>query len=562
MWNVGIGGSSYVITVKPFTQAKANGVHYTPHDLAAFLAEQTVGALKQTDGPLRILDPACGDGELLEAFFNATPVAFRSRLILEGFETDPKAWRRARRRLAGADACKTCLINGDFLSERTGDEMTYDVVIANPPYVRTQVLGAAAAQRLAARFGLSGRVDLYHAFTIGMARVLKPAGVLGLLTSNRFLTIKSGSTLRRLLRDEFELLAIHDLGDTRLFTAAVLPAILIARKGKEERAVRTTFDRIYHQSSNGDSITRDELTVLDALRDRQVSGVINTVDGLFRIQRGTLAIDDDHWTLTTAEAARWLKTVRSHQAATFGEMGQVRVGIKTTADDVFIRDDWDELPTRMSPESRLLRPLLTHVEASRWVARAGSTKKVLYPHEIANGRRVAVDLKEHPRAAAYLKSNRAQLSRRHYLIDSGRKWYEIWVPHQPHDWSRPKIVCPDISESSRFFLDTSGAVVNGDCYWITLKPDSDPDWLWLILAVANSSFTTEYYDAVFHNKLYAGRRRFMTQYVMRFPLPDVRSKLGMEIVERTQMLVASRGRDQVLEHDLDELVWKAFGLRK
>ena len=108
----------------------------------------------------------------------------------------------------------------------------YDVVIANPPYVRTQVMGAKKAQALAKQFGLTGRVDLYHAFAIGMTTVLKPGGVLGLLTSNRFLTIKSGASLREMFSSHFDIEAIYDLGDTKLFTAAVLPVIIVARKGK------------------------------------------------------------------------------------------------------------------------------------------------------------------------------------------------------------------------------------------------------------------------------------------------------------------------------------------
>ena len=92
-----------------------------------------------------------------------------------------------------------------------------DVVIANPPYVRTQVLGAKQAQALAKRFGLSGRIDLYQAFTRAMADVLRTGGVLGLLTSNRFLTTKSGAALRHILRTEFKLTSVFDLGDTKLF---------------------------------------------------------------------------------------------------------------------------------------------------------------------------------------------------------------------------------------------------------------------------------------------------------------------------------------------------------
>lgn len=91
-------------------------------------------------------------------------------------------------------------------------------------------MGAKKAQELAQRFGLTGRVDLYQAFTKAIANVLKPGGIVGLLTSNRFLTVKSGAALRHLLRTEFELTAIYDLGDTKLFSAAVLPVIVVARR--------------------------------------------------------------------------------------------------------------------------------------------------------------------------------------------------------------------------------------------------------------------------------------------------------------------------------------------
>lgn len=40
----------------------------------------------------------------------------------------------------------------------------YDIVIANPPYVRTQILGSEQAQILAQKFQLKGRVDLYYPF--------------------------------------------------------------------------------------------------------------------------------------------------------------------------------------------------------------------------------------------------------------------------------------------------------------------------------------------------------------------------------------------------------------
>ena len=63
-----------------------------------------------------------------------------------------------------------------------------------------------------------------------MARQLRPGGILGVITSNRFLTTKGGMATRRFLRLNFEILELVDLGDTKLFEAAVLPALVFARK--------------------------------------------------------------------------------------------------------------------------------------------------------------------------------------------------------------------------------------------------------------------------------------------------------------------------------------------
>ncbi len=86
-----------------------------------------------------------------------------------------------------------------------------------------------------------------------------------------------------------------------------------------------------------------------------------------------------------------------------------------------------------------------------------------------------------------------------------------------------------------------------------------------MLAVANSTFVLKFYDALFHNKLYSGRRRFMSQYVSRFPLPTMNRASGILDLMPT-VLAASAARKspelEQLEQELDALVWKVFGLTK
>jgi hypothetical protein len=158
---------------------------------------------------------------------------------------------------------------------------------------------------------------------------------------------------------------------------------------------------------------------------------------------------------------------------------------------------------------------------------------VLYTHTDRSGRAVPVDLDGFPKARAYLETHRDRLAGRKYVTDAGRAWFEIWVPQKPNLWAYPKVVFPDIAESPKFFLDTSGAIVNGDCYWA--KCESDAQAL-LIAAVGNSKFARWFYDAQCGNQLYAGRRRFMTQYVERFPVPDPLSAVAQRLLWRRSRL--------------------------
>lgn len=567
---------------------KANGIHYTPPLLAAYLAEQVVSGLKEARtkfSELAILDPACGEGELLKAIVDAVPRAWRTRLRLTGFDMDEAALGRARSLLEDSGVGSVELHAGDFLARIAGvkassqmdflqpraqeEETRFDAVISNPPYVRTQVLGAASARELAARFNLTGRVDLYHAFVKAMTLALREGGILGLLTSNRFLTVQSGSSMRDWLNSQFRLRRLVDLGDTKLFEAAVLPAIIVAERTASTDTQDCEFIRVYESSEVGSTNARQERSILNAL-DGTFAGHAQTGGTCFHIETGKLQTGADSrtpWAMRNVGIDAWLAMAKSNSACSFDDVAKICVGIKTTADSVFIRDDWAALPEQERPESELLHPLVTHHLAKRWHLpnHTASTKQVLYPY-VGNAKdRLPVELADFPRARAYLQKHRARLESRSYVIESGRRWYEIWVPHRPSDWTQPKLAFPDISETNKFFLVEPGWIVNGDCYWTKLLPGKDASWLMLMLAVANSSFALKFYDTVFHNKLYSGRRRFMSQYVSRFPLPKLNRAQDILDLMPSVVAVGWSGNSadlQRLEQELDALVWKAFGLTK
>ncbi len=550
-------------TVRPRYQDvapdKASGATYTPPALAAYLAARVVDAAASVlDGSeILVLDPAAGTGVLLAAVLDRLAPTVRPRLVVHAFDTDGMALARAVRHLASAFPDVALRPHHDDFLARVRGETRYHLVLANPPWVRAQVLGSAASRALAQRFGLDGRIDLGHAFVLAMIDALAEDGVLGAVLSNRFMSTKAGASLRRALRERLHLHRVWDLGDTRLFAASVLPALLVGGARPLGPSRCASFTTAYATAAPADGAAPAIVDVLDR------SGRFRLPDGrVIEVAQGSLAAATDPaavFHLGSPAVDRWLAAVRAHTWGTFASIGKVRVGVKTTADSVFIRSDWHEMPEAERPE--LLRPLITHHVAARYRGAAPS-RHILYPHLVEDGVRRPARLDDHPRAAAYLLRHRAALEARAYVRAAGRRWYELWVPHDPAAWRGLKLVFRDIAARPTFFVDDAGCVVNGDCYWLAAETPEREPLLWLAVAVASSSFIEVLYDRLFNNKLYAGRRRFMTQYVEQFPLPDPAAPGSLAIAARARARFATTDAAEAarLEAEIDALVPRAFGV--
>ena len=558
-------------------EIKKAGAHYTPRILANFVAKKIIESWipPQDTEIVRVIDPAVGDGNLLLSLVYQLMKKTSFKIETIGFDTDKFALEYAGDRLQKqSHGINSSWLNEDFLnyvleqnfflsdplfSKKRQDE-TFDLLIANPPYIRTQNLGAQKTKQLAEQFGLSGRIDIYHAFLLAISEVLKPKGIAGVIVSNRFLTTQAGKAVRKGLLEKYDILKIWDLGDTKIFEAAVLPAVLIFKlKNDTERIEPTKFTSIYA----ADIAVNDCKIIKNPIEALENEGLVAIEDGkVFNVRKGRLNWGEyygDIWRLSNKKTDEWLEKVAQNTYCYFKDINKVRVGVKTTADKVFISNEWDYIADDQCPE--LLLPLTTHHIARRFKSiKPKHQYKILYTHEVIKGKRVAIDLKRYPNSLKYLQQYQEQLESRKYLKEAGRNWYEIWVPQNPNAWPKPKLVFKDISERPIFWIDLEGTVINGDCYWIAGEEDSI-HLLWLALAVANSSFIITYYDYSFNNKLYASRRRFITQYVEKFPLPNPNSDIAQDLIKLS--METYKNIDSIdtssIQNDLDMLVWNAFG---
>lgn len=358
--------------------SKSNGVVYTPLPMAHALSQAMLAAY---EGPwpkrISVLDPAVGEAELLLAFVEQVRKAHpQTKIAVVGYDIDPNSCRIARQKLCARFGDVEIDIRcEDFLAQLAGNAEKYDFVIANPPYVRTQVLGSKKARELAAKYGLTGRVDIYYSFLVNTGSVLAKNGIAGYITSNKFLSIKSGSPVRKFMLENCRIRAVTDYGDTKVFeNAAVLPCTVVFGRGKTDDFSSVRFASIYESSE------REGAVPCESIFERlEAEGLFRVPDGrVFLFRQGVLnkCRPGDVWALSSRETRNWLRTVETNTWMRLSDLGKIRVGIKTTADNVFIGNDWGD--RAQSPE--LLKPLVTHRDAGKIVPVTNSQWKVLYPH--------------------------------------------------------------------------------------------------------------------------------------------------------------------------------------
>ena len=109
---------------------KLRGGHYTPADIADFIAGWAVRGLEDS-----ILEPSCGDGSFLASIQKALTKANNTQLHnVTGVELDSAEAEKSKQ--YGYD-----VINADFFTyfrDSIEGRQLYDVIVGNPPFIRYQ----------------------------------------------------------------------------------------------------------------------------------------------------------------------------------------------------------------------------------------------------------------------------------------------------------------------------------------------------------------------------------------------------------------------------------------
>jgi hypothetical protein len=401
----------------------------------------------------------------------------------------------------------------------------FDLIIGNPPWVRTHQLPVAerlalrrdfrsmrdapwrvGAARAGAGPGFAAQADLAAAFVERSLSLLREQGTLALLVPAKLWRALAGGGVRRLLNDEAHVRTLVDWSDApALFDAAAYPSLLVAtrRSADDDTPPRAT------------ALDRTPVQVEVVRADRHHRFVLPALG---------LSLGGDRaapWLLLPPDVRAAFERLR-RAGPSLGDagLGRPTLGVKCGCNDAFLvhaHEDDDDLARISAGEKRgtverlLLRPALAGHAVGR-TPRDHEDVRILWTH----GRDGKPLTTLPPRAARWMQHWRPRLERRR---DAQRTqpWWTLFRTDAARP-DTPRLVWADFGRTLRTRVLERGdpTVPLNTCYVMRTPTLDDAFALDALLA---SPLAGAWLDAI-AEPARGGWRRFLGWTVAALPVPD------------------------------------------
>ncbi len=224
------------------TQKQRNmmGQFATPYPLACDIMKH-MRQLCGDDRTMSLLEPSAGLGAFISAFHDVFGDKAGHAL---GFEIDSHYYEPARALWQGHDVV---FRNADFLAATPDD--AYDMIVANPPYVRHHHIATDTKARLKnevkeySGINISGLAGLYCHFMILSTKWLREGGLSCWLVPCEFMEVNYGKAVKEFLLSNVELISIHRFvaTDVQFADALVSSCVVVFRNSRPVSSHKITF---------------------------------------------------------------------------------------------------------------------------------------------------------------------------------------------------------------------------------------------------------------------------------------------------------------------------------
>lgn len=395
----------------------------------------------------------------------------------------------------------------------------FDIVLANPPYVRQELLTPYKPWLEAQYETFHGMADLYVYFYELGVRILKPGGLLSFIVTNKWMKAGYGEPLRRFFKEKTWVRSVVDFGHAKqIFEEAdVFPCILVVQKPTSAPKPKTA--RLC-------TIPREQLRIDDLTVQIEREGV----------DMDLMQLAADGWQLEPRSVFALLEKIERIGVSLRRLLAAEPLsGIKTGFNEAYLIDcdTFKKLVAAQPDCANLLSPFLRGQDFSRWRAESQGLRMITlassenrdWPWSGAGAHAEEVFRKTYPALHAHLKIFKGDLQKRQ---DQGKYWWELRSCAYWAAFGKPKIMFPEITWRPEWCLDTAGTLCNNTAY---ILPTDD---LW-VLAVANAPITWWFaWRRAIHGKDEV--LRFIKAFAQDLPIPPATQAQRNQAGDRVRQL--------------------------
>ena len=471
----------FEITI-PSTDTVTNGAVYTPKNIRDYIIDSSFDSFKSSDYTHLVLgDIACGAGAFLYSVSNKIKEKSQKSFYqifkenIFGLDISDYAIERTKilltllalskgedKELFEFNLSVDNALGFDWY-EQYKEFKGFDIVVGNPPYVRSKHLGIET-QKLMSKWEVtkSGNSDLYIPFfEIALKYLKNKTGVLGYITVNTFKRSINARKLRTYFSSNQFNLSILDFGNHQVFN---------------KKSTYTCI--VIIQKSNNKFLQYEKIDPKDIDKKRDFSPI-----------EYKLLDDKKGWLLNRSEILKNIKKIES-LGIPLGEKYPIKNGLATLSNDVFIfrptdKDESYYYLNNHKIEKSICKDVIkpNRLKSEEEIERL--KEKIIFPYHkenrpkeyniVSSKMRVFDEpyFKEnYPQAYAYLLTHKQQLLGR----DKGKSskkylWYEFGRTQALADYGE-KILFPYMSNQAYFVYSNQKDLLFYAGYAIFLKNES------------------------------------------------------------------------------------------
>ena len=424
-------------------------------------------------------------------------------------------------------------------SEVFHEKKGFDVVIANPPYVRQEALGSELKTFFSKKYSevYNGIADLYVYFYAISIQILKKNGCLAFITPNKWMERKYGLELRQFLK-KYDIKNIIIYGELKVFEGSTPETeVTILRKVISEREIEYVSIRSLDEAHNSEGYK-------------------------FKKYKKT-NLDDTIWRFLDSETQTILEKFRAKTISlTEYTKNGIFYGIKTGLNRAFIVDHKirDQLIEEDPQSAKILKKMVEGDDFGKWYLRHSGRYMITTEYDL--------DIpKYYPAIYGYLKQYEKELINRQ---DQGQNYWNLRACTYYEEFEKPKIIYYHTALKHEFYLYTQGYYISANCYLIA----NADRYLQCVLNSSLFDFGKKYKFPAFGDVENRGRIRLDANKMIKLPIRII-SKTDQQpfndLVDRILSISQSddylgnfgkQAKVKEYEKQIDQMVYQLYGLTK